>query len=69
MKEIYKYAPVAIYLCLCMIRIILADDSIMPENFRDINMDLLSKYDNKAVTQRTADVLRLAQKFNFFFKT
>lgn len=69
MKEIYKYAPVAIYLCLSMIRIILADDSIMPEHFRDINMDILSKNGNQAVIQRTADVIRLAQKFNFFFRS
>lgn len=68
MEEIHKYAPVAICLCLFMIRIILADDSIMPENFKDMNMDVLSNNCNAVVIQRTADVLRLAQKYNFFFK-
>lgn len=51
-----------------MIRIILADDSIMPESFKDLNLDVMSKNGNKTVTQRTADVIRLAKKYRFFFK-
>ncbi|XP_065369198.1 uncharacterized protein LOC135961600 [Calliphora vicina] len=68
LEEIHKYAPIAICLCLFMIRIILADDSIMPESFKDMNMDVLCKNGNQTVTQRTADVIRLAQKYKFFFR-
>ncbi|XP_023297100.2 uncharacterized protein LOC111679738 [Lucilia cuprina] len=68
LSEIHKYAPVAICLVLFMIRIILADDSIMPDNFNDVNMEVLSKNGNQTVTRRTADVIRLAQKYDFFFR-
>lgn len=68
MKEVHKCAPVAICSCLFMIRIILADDSIMPESFKDMNLDVMSKNGNKIVIQRTADVIHLAKKYRFFFK-
>ncbi|KAM7342403.1 uncharacterized protein ACRADG_009844 isoform 1-T2 [Cochliomyia hominivorax] len=67
-EEVHKYASGAICQSLFMIRIILADDSIMPDNFEDMNMDVLTKNVNEIVIQRTADVIRLAQKFKFFFK-
>ncbi|KAM7352836.1 uncharacterized protein ACRADG_005201 isoform 1-T2 [Cochliomyia hominivorax] len=69
MKEIHNCAPVEICHALFMTKIILADNSTMPDNYKDINMDVLSRnVGKKNITEKTADIIRIAQKYKFFYK-
>ncbi|XP_023307518.2 uncharacterized protein LOC111689277 [Lucilia cuprina] len=69
MKEIHNCAPIEICHALFMTKIILADNSTIPEDYKDINMDVLSRNVGvKKITEKTANIIRIAQKYRFFYK-
>lgn len=69
MKELHKCAGIEICHALFMTKIILADNSTMPDDYKDINMDVLSRnVGKKNITEKTADIIRIAQKYRFFDK-
>lgn len=69
MKEIIKCAPIEICHALFMTKIILADNSTMPDDYKDVNMDVLSRnVGKKNITEKTADIIRLSQKYKLFYR-
>jgi len=50
-----------------MMKVILADVSTMPENFKDVDFSVLSKNTGiKTIVTKFEAILRLGKKFNIF---
>ncbi|XP_075153682.1 uncharacterized protein LOC142227167 [Haematobia irritans] len=66
MKEISRCAPIEICHAIFMTKIILADNSTMPDDYKDMGMDVMSKnVGRKEISEKTAHIIRLAEKFKF----
>uniref|UniRef100_A0A1A9WZX5 CHK domain-containing protein n=1 Tax=Glossina brevipalpis TaxID=37001 RepID=A0A1A9WZX5_9MUSC len=67
LKEVHKQAPIEMAAALFMLKIILADHSTLPDDYKDVDMSVMSKNLGKEnITKRTSDIIRLAEKYNFF---
>ncbi|KAI9585535.1 uncharacterized protein LOC119632912 [Glossina fuscipes] len=67
LKEVHKRAPIQIATALFMVKIILADHSTLPDDYKDLDLSVMSKNVGKEnITKRTSDIIRLAEKYNFF---
>ncbi|XP_036225481.1 uncharacterized protein [Bactrocera oleae] len=64
LNEVRRVGPIEIPHPIFMTKVILADSSTLPEDFKDLDMTTLSKNRGlKTVTKRLEDILRLAKKF------
>ncbi|XP_005181822.1 uncharacterized protein LOC101893585 [Musca domestica] len=69
MKEIHRSAPVEICHATFMTKIILADNSTMPDDFKDMNMEVMSKnVGGKKIKEKIAAMIRLAEKYRLLYK-
>jgi len=67
LHEVQRVAPLEIPHALFMTKVILADSSTMPADFKDIDLNVLSKNAGvDAIVQRMSDIIRLCKKFKFF---
>uniref|UniRef100_A0A1A9UMI8 CHK domain-containing protein n=1 Tax=Glossina austeni TaxID=7395 RepID=A0A1A9UMI8_GLOAU len=67
LKEVHKQAPIEIATALFMVKIILADHSTLPDDYKDLDLSVMSKNVGKEhIIKRTSDIIRLAEKYNFF---
>ncbi|CAD6998414.1 uncharacterized protein LOC101454585 [Ceratitis capitata] len=63
-NEVRRVGPIEISHPLFMTKVILADNSTLPEDFKDMDMSILSKNRGlKTITKRMSDILRVAKKF------
>ncbi|XP_059221383.1 uncharacterized protein LOC106084485 [Stomoxys calcitrans] len=68
MKEVHNHAPVQIFHAVFLTKIILADNSTMPDDYRDIGMAVINQNVGiKEVSERTADIIRLTEKFRLLY--
>lgn len=64
LNEVRRVGPIEIPHPIFMTKVILADNSTLPEDFKDVDMSVLSKNRGlKTITKRMEDILRLAKKF------
>ncbi|XP_049317347.1 uncharacterized protein LOC105229305 isoform X1 [Bactrocera dorsalis] len=64
LNEVRRVGPIEIPHPIFMTKVILADNSTLPEDFKDLDMTILSKNRGlHTITKRMEDVLRLAKKF------
>uniref|UniRef100_A0A0A1WUS5 Calcium and calcium/calmodulin-dependent serine/threonine-protein kinase n=1 Tax=Zeugodacus cucurbitae TaxID=28588 RepID=A0A0A1WUS5_ZEUCU len=64
LNEVRRVGPIEIPHPIFMTKVILLDNSTLPEDFKDVDMSILSKNRGlKTITQRIEDILRLAKKF------
>ncbi|XP_013103701.2 uncharacterized protein LOC106084516 [Stomoxys calcitrans] len=68
MKEIHRCAPIEICHAVFMAKIILADNSTMPDDYKDMGMDVMSKnLGGKEISEKIGHIIRLAEKYKFLF--
>ncbi|XP_017843919.2 uncharacterized protein LOC108600703 [Drosophila busckii] len=68
MAEVQRVAHLQIPHALFMVKVVLADNSTLPSEFKDMDMSVLSKNRGKeTILNKVADIMHLAKKFNFFY--
>ncbi|XP_055919220.1 uncharacterized protein LOC129951204 isoform X2 [Eupeodes corollae] len=67
LAEMERIAPVQIHHAVFMARVLLAEETSLPEDFKDIDLAMLKKPPSTALLQKLRDIVRLAQKFEFFW--
>ncbi|XP_073827322.1 uncharacterized protein [Musca autumnalis] len=69
MKEIHRSAPVEICHATFMTKILLADNSTMPDDYKDMDMNVMSKnVGGKKIKEKIIEIIRLAEKFKLLYK-
>ncbi|XP_054744206.1 uncharacterized protein LOC129248610 isoform X1 [Anastrepha obliqua] len=67
LSEVRRVGPIEIPHPIFMTKIILADNSTLPDDFKDVDISFLSKNRGlKAVTDRMEDIVRVAKKFKIY---
>ncbi|XP_017046188.1 uncharacterized protein LOC108091478 [Drosophila ficusphila] len=68
MKEVQEVAHLQLPHAIFMMKVILADSSTIPENFKDVDLSMLSKNTGiKSIVTKFEAILRLGKKFNIFY--
>ncbi|XP_055839852.1 uncharacterized protein LOC129907564 [Episyrphus balteatus] len=67
MEEMHGIAPVQFHHAMFMSRVLLAEETNLPEDFKDYDLKTLKKPPPEALLQKLRDVTKLAQKFGFFW--
>ncbi|XP_061386963.1 uncharacterized protein LOC133321912 [Musca vetustissima] len=69
MKEIHRSAPIEICHATFMTKIILADNSTLPDDYKDVNMEVIGKnVGGKKIKEKITQIIRLAEKFKLLYK-
>ncbi|XP_061390617.1 uncharacterized protein LOC133325934 [Musca vetustissima] len=69
MKEIHRGAPIEICHATFMTKIILADNSTLPDDYKDMNMEVIGKnVGGKKIKEKITQIIRLAEKFKLLYK-
>ncbi|XP_017004717.2 uncharacterized protein [Drosophila takahashii] len=68
LEEVKRTAYIQLPHAIFMMKVILADNSTIPENFKDVDFSVLSKNTGiKTIVAKFDAILRLAKKFNIFY--
>ncbi|XP_016968670.1 uncharacterized protein LOC108036834 [Drosophila biarmipes] len=68
LEEVQRTAHMQLPHAIFMMKVILADNSTIPENFEDVNLSVMSKNTGiKTIVTKFEAILRLAKKFNIFY--
>ncbi|XP_017126455.1 uncharacterized protein LOC108145501 [Drosophila elegans] len=68
LNEVQKVAHIQLPHAIFMMKVILADNSTIPEDFKDVDFSVLSKNTGvKTIVTKFEAILRLGKKFNIFY--